>query len=80
MNIIKTGLYKSFLDVLNKIKNTVYGRHFINIVMAAIKTLKKEDKVEKEKGRFKFIKYKRSNNCNSVRDNSISYYSIFTIF
>ena len=80
MDIIKTGLHKSFLDVLDEIKNTVYGRHPIDIVMAAIEALEKEDKVKKKKKKFKFVKYERSSNCNSVRDSSISYYSVFAIF
>ena len=80
MDAIETGSHKSFLDVLDETGNTVCGRHPIGVVMAAIEALEKEDKVEKGKGRFEFVRYERSSDCDSVRDSSVSYCSAFAIF
>jgi predicted class III extradiol MEMO1 family dioxygenase len=80
INAIKISSYKSFLDILDEIKNIVYRRQSISIVMAAIEVLKKEDKVKKEKKKFKFIRYKQSSDYNNIKDSSINYYSAFTIF
>ncbi|OCK89895.1 UPF0103-domain-containing protein [Cenococcum geophilum 1.58] len=80
MDAIETGSHKSFLDILDETGNTVCGRHPIGVVIAAIEALEKEDKVEKGKGRFKFMRYERSSDCDSARDSSVSYCSAFAIF
>ncbi|OCK82522.1 UPF0103-domain-containing protein [Lepidopterella palustris CBS 459.81] len=80
MDAIETGSHRSFLDVLEETGNTVCGRHPIGVVMAAIEVLKKEDKIEEGKGKFKFVRYERSSDCQTLRDSSVSYCSAFAIF
>jgi len=80
MDAIEGGSHKEFLDVLEETGNTVCGRHPIGVVMAAIEVLEKDEKVSQGKGRFKFVRYERSSDCETYNDSSVSYCSAFAIF
>jgi len=73
---VETGEHEEFLDVIETTGNTVCGRHPIGIIMAAMEA------VEQQRGaveNFKFVRYERSSDCNSVRDSSVSYASAFAV-
>ena len=76
---IETGSHDEFLANLQDTGNTVCGRHPIGVIMAAIETLKQEGKLEKEKGRFRFVRYERSSEVQEARDSSVSYGSAYAV-
>ena len=43
--------------------------------MAAIECLRNEGKIKKDAGKFKFLRYERSNDVMTVKDSSVSYAS-----
>ncbi|KAB8290467.1 hypothetical protein EYC80_010898 [Monilinia laxa] len=79
MDAIEGGQHKQFLDNLKETGNTVCGRHPIGVTMAAIEKLKEDKLVNGEKGKFKFVRYERSNEVVRVDDGSVSYASAYAI-
>jgi MEMO1 family protein len=80
MDAIEGGKHQDFIDNLKETGNTVCGRHPIGVIMAALETLRDEGGIsEKEKGRFKFIRYERSSDVVEVRDSSVSYASAVAV-
>ena len=75
MDAISTGIHDDFLENLRQTENTVCGRHPIGVVMAAIECLRNEGKIKKDAGKFKFLRYERSNDVMTVKDSSVSYAS-----
>ncbi|ESZ97239.1 hypothetical protein SBOR_2362 [Sclerotinia borealis F-4128] len=79
MDAIEGGKHQHFLDNLEETGNTVCGRHPIGVTMAAIEILKRDKRVDGEKGNFKFVRYERSNEVVRVADGSVSYASAYAI-
>ena len=79
MEAIESGSHDEFLSNLRETGNTVCGRHPIGIMMAAIQVLKREGKIDGEKGRFSFLRYERSSEVKEARDSSVSYGSAFAV-
>lgn len=80
MDAIEGGKHEHFLDDLKETGNTVCGRHPIGVTMAAIEKLKEDRLLDEEKGKFKFVRYERSNEVVRVDDGSVSYASAYAIF
>ncbi|KAM0282608.1 hypothetical protein ACHAQH_002978 [Verticillium albo-atrum] len=76
---IKTGEYAQFYDNLSLTKNTVCGRHPIGVMMAALELLAKEQGGGEDKGRFRFVRYERSNLVEDADDMSVSYVSAYAV-
>lgn len=79
MQGVESGQHDAFLATLKDTGNTVCGRHPIGVIMAAIEVLKKEEKIEQEKGSFTFVKYERSSEVLDGSDSSVSYASAFAV-
>lgn len=83
MDAIETGSHKEFVDYLKETRNTICGRHPIGVVMAGLEEARGEiedDGTEKEEwGRFRFVRYEQSSQCEVVRDSSVSYASAFAV-
>lgn len=79
MDGIESGRHDDFLATLKDTKNTVCGRHPIGVIMAAIEILKAQEKIDSEKGRFRFVRYERSNEVEDGSDSSVSYASAFAV-
>lgn len=79
MEAIEGGQHQEFLDNLEETGNTVCGRHPIGITMAAIEKLKEDKLVNGETGKFKFVRYERSNEVVRVDDGSVSYASAYAV-
>lgn len=80
MDAVEQGKHQGFLDNLKDTGNTVCGRHPIGVVMAALEILKQEGNISEENyGRFKFIRYERSNDVMEVKDSSVSYASAVAV-
>ncbi|KAF2192098.1 UPF0103-domain-containing protein [Zopfia rhizophila CBS 207.26] len=77
MDVVETGSHEEFLQQLEETGNTVCGRHPIGVFMAAVEA---NEGLERGKGRFKFVRYERSGDVESVRDSSVSYCSAFAVF
>lgn len=85
MCAITTGEHAEFLRVLRETGNTVCGRHPIGVFLAGVEEV---ERLEKEKGpdtgdasqrRFRFMRYERSSDVESVKDSSVSYASAFAV-
>ena len=85
MCAIATGEFLEFQNTLKATGNTICGRHPIGVFMAGVEEVQRlrieEGKVEdvEGKGRFRFVRYERSNDVVSVRDSSVSYVSAFAV-
>lgn len=79
MKGVESGQHDTFLATLRDTGNTVCGRHPIGVMMSAIEVLKKEGIMSEEMGRFKFVRYKRSNDVQEGKDSSVSYASAFAV-
>jgi MEMO1 family protein len=85
MCAIATGEFLEFQNALRVTGNTVCGRHPIGVFMAGVEEVERvrrgEGKVEDKEGagRFRFVRYERSNDVVSVRDSSVSYVSAFAV-
>jgi AmmeMemoRadiSam system protein B len=85
MCAIATGDYLEFQQALKVTGNTICGRHPIGVFMAGVEEVERvreeEGKVvdTEEKGRFRFVRYERSNDVVSARDSSVSYVSAFAV-
>ncbi|KAJ8661085.1 AmmeMemoRadiSam system protein B [Lichtheimia ornata] len=71
MEKIETLDHAAFCQYLRDTNNTICGRHPIGVLMSALETIDKER-------RIRFIKYAQSNECQDVRDSSVSYASAYT--
>lgn len=71
MEKIETLDHAAFCQYLRDTNNTICGRHPIGVLMGALETIDKER-------RIRFIKYAQSNECQDVRDSSVSYTSAYT--
>jgi predicted class III extradiol MEMO1 family dioxygenase len=49
MDAVETGIHDNFLGVLQETGNTVFGRHPIGVVMAAVEILEKEGQIQASK-------------------------------
>jgi AmmeMemoRadiSam system protein B len=85
MCAIATGEFLEFQNALRVTSNTICGRHPIGVFMAGIEEV---DRIRKEEGtvgemegngRFRFVRYERSNDIVSARDSSVSYVSAFAV-
>ncbi|OAL31646.1 hypothetical protein AYO20_08189 [Fonsecaea nubica] len=83
MCAIASGEHSEFLRVLKETGNTVCGRHPIGVFMAGLEEV---ERLEREKGgepgdhrRFRFMRYERSSDAETVRDSSVSYVSAFAV-
>lgn len=89
MCAIATGKHAEFLRVLKETGNTVCGRHPIGVFMAGVEEV---ERVEQDGGggagdedghgtrrRFRFMRYERSSDVETVRDSSVSYVSAFAV-
>ncbi|KAG9244667.1 MEMO1 family [Calycina marina] len=81
MDAIEGGQHKEFLNELKRTENTICGRHPIGVVMAAMEVIKRTstEDVDPANGRFKFVRYERSSDCEDVEDSSVSYASAYAI-
>ena len=80
IEVIEKGEVKGWWEVLGETGNTVCGRHPIGIIMAAIEAIRSSIVGPNDDlGRFKFVRYERSNDCISVKDSSVSYASGFAV-
>ncbi|KAH6681037.1 MEMO1 family [Plectosphaerella plurivora] len=81
IDAIKTGEHGAFFDNLAVTKNTVCGRHPIGVTMAGLEKLRSEALEEGtgsgEEGKFKFVRYERSNLVDDPDDYSVSYVSAY---
>ncbi|TID22852.1 UPF0103-domain-containing protein [Venturia nashicola] len=78
MDAIETGSHQAFTGIIAQTRNTVCGRHPIGVVMAALEVLEKRSS-QTETGRFKFVRYERSDLCRTMRDSSVSYCSAYAV-
>ncbi|KIW42747.1 AmmeMemoRadiSam system protein B [Exophiala oligosperma] len=88
MCAIATGKHGEFLRALGETGNTVCGRHPIGVFMAGVEEI---ERLEKEKDKtgddsdnatrrsFRFMRYERSSDAETVRDSSVSYVSAFAV-
>jgi len=85
MCAIATGEFMEFQNALSVTGNTICGRHPIGVFMAGmeeVERLRREEGKSDEtagKGRFRFVRYERSNDIVSARDSSVSYVSAFAV-
>jgi len=79
MDAIESGSHDAFLKILRETNNTVCGRHPIGVVMAGMEVLRAEGKIEEGEGRFRFVRYERSNDCVRAGESSVSYASAFAV-
>lgn len=79
MDAIETGSHDRFIRNLKDTGNTVCGRHPIGVLMAAIEVLHDEDKLRKDQGKLRFVRYERSADIKNSKDNSVSYASGFAV-
>ncbi|KAF5719053.1 hypothetical protein FMUND_4842 [Fusarium mundagurra] len=78
MDAVESGSHDAFLDSLKQTRNTVCGRHPIGVAMAALEFIRQEDAFQ-DKGRFRILKYNRSNLVDMPDDSSVSYVSAYAV-
>ncbi|KAF4959719.1 hypothetical protein FGADI_1493 [Fusarium gaditjirri] len=78
MDAVESGIHADFLATLRQTHNSVCGRHPIGVMMAALEQLRKQPEY-KDKGRFRIIKYDRSNLVEYPIETSVSYVSGYAI-
>lgn len=79
MDAVETGSHEKFWEQLDRTGNTVCGRHPIGVILSATQALREQGTLEADAGKFKFLRYERSEKCQSVRDSSVSYCSAFAV-
>lgn len=75
MDAVESGSHRQFLEQLEETGNTVCGRHPIGVFMAAVESAQGLQ----GDGKFKFVRYERSSEVETVRDSSVSYASAFAV-
>ena len=78
MDAVESGVHADFLATLRQTHNSVCGRHPIGVMMAALEQLRKQPEYE-DKGRFRILKYDRSNLVDMPNDSSVSYVSAYAV-
>ncbi|KAL5616308.1 hypothetical protein FOBRF1_005056 [Fusarium oxysporum] len=78
MDAVESGVHADFLATLRQTHNSVCGRHPIGVMMAALEQLRKQPEYE-DKGRFRILKYDRSNLVDVPNDSSVSYVSAYAV-
>lgn len=78
MDAVESGVHQDFLATLRQTRNSVCGRHPIGVMMAALEQLRKQPEY-KDKGRFRILKYNRSNLVDMPADTSVSYVSAYAV-
>ncbi|KAG7422309.1 MEMO1 family [Fusarium sp. MPI-SDFR-AT-0072] len=78
MDAVESGIHADFLATLRQTHNSVCGRHPIGVMMAALEQLRKQPEY-KDKGRFRILKYDRSNLVEYPDDMSVSYVSGYAV-
>jgi len=76
MDAVESGKHAEFVKQLEETGNTVCGRHPIGVFMAAVEAA---EGLGDGKGRFRFVRYERSSEVETVRDSSVSYGSAFAV-
>jgi AmmeMemoRadiSam system protein B len=76
MDAVESGKHDEFIAQLKETGNTVCGRHPIGVFMAAVEAA---EGLGEGKGRFRFVRYERSSEVESVKDSSVSYCSAFAV-
>lgn len=81
---ITTGEHARFLRILQDTGNTICGRHPIRVFMTGLKEVERLAKgqgneLKAGRRRFRFTRYKRSSDVESVRDSIVSYVSAFAV-
>jgi len=89
MEAVEEGNHQGFLNYLSKTHNTICGRHPIGVVMAALEfirngsgsSVKEGDQagVNANYGKFKFVRYERSDLVVKMSQNSVSYASAYAV-
>lgn len=84
MDAVESGSHAKFWEQVEGTGNTVCGRHPIGVVLATLEVLneKEEGMMDGEglgKGKFRFLRYERSELVRTVKDSSVSYCSAFAI-
>ncbi|KAF5652964.1 hypothetical protein F25303_2738 [Fusarium sp. NRRL 25303] len=78
MDAVESGVHQDFLATLRQTRNSVCGRHPIGVMMAALEQLRKQPEY-KDKGRFRILKYNRSDLVDMPGDTSVSYVSAYAV-
>lgn len=73
MDAIRGGSHDAFVDNLKLTGNTVCGRHPIGVAMAALEL------IGQEAGKFRVVRYERSNLVKKPNDMSVSYVSAYAV-
>lgn len=84
---IETGVHDNFLNNLAETGNTVCGRHPIGVMMAALEEWRHEQVLSEteratdgdDSGLFKFVRYARSCEAETLEESSVSYVSAYAI-
>lgn len=82
MCAIASGSHDQFLAALHDTGNTICGRHPIGVFIAGLEEVEKlarerGSELEEGRRRFRFTRYERSSDVESVHDSSVSYVSAF---
>lgn len=78
MAAITTGSTETFLNTLRSTDNTVCGRHPIGVIMAALEAVTGNQSADRQ-GKFRFLRYERSQDVEDVSESSVSYVSAYAI-
>ncbi len=78
MDALETGVHDNFVNNIRKTENSVCGQHPIGAMMAALE-IYGADRLEKEKPRFKVVRYNRSLLLTKPTDSSVSYVSAYAV-
>ncbi|KAG0002588.1 hypothetical protein BGZ80_005949 [Entomortierella chlamydospora] len=76
MEKIEQQSHSAFCKYLSRTKNTICGRHPIGVLMAALETIKEDNKTE-DAYKIRFVHYSQSSSAISTSDSSVSYASAF---
>ncbi|KAF9171011.1 hypothetical protein BGX21_008181 [Mortierella sp. AD011] len=76
MEKIEQQSHSAFCKYLSRTKNTICGRHPIGVLMAALETIKEDNKTE-DPYKIRFVHYSQSSSAISTSDSSVSYASAF---
>lgn len=77
MDAVKGGSHDAFVENLAITGNTVCGRHPIGVAMAALEHIRNEG--GSQDGKFRVVKYERSNLVKTPSDFSVSYVSAYAV-
>jgi len=69
--------HDAFVAYLSRTRNTICGRHPIGVLLGALSYMEKNNGVEST---MKWVHYKQSSACKTIRDSSVSYASAWVKF